>query len=93
VVITRESPWTDEARARALALTEYEDSLCHCGCGLPRDVAHKKQPFTVHDFVCYAGQAIAVVRRMHKAEHKDDEKWFEGRQYVAIPADDKADDN
>jgi hypothetical protein len=30
---------------------------------------------------------------MHKAEHKDDEKWFEGRQYVAIPADDKADDN
>ena len=92
VVVTRESPWNDESRARAIALTEHEDSICRCGCGLPRAIAHKKQPFTVHDSICYAGQAIDVVKRMHKAEHKDDEKWFEGRHYVAVPAD-ETDDN
>jgi hypothetical protein len=93
VVITRETPWDEKSQARALALTEYEDSLCRCGCGLPRDIAHKEQPFLVHDFVCYAGRAIEALRAKHRVEHKGNDAWFDGRQYVAVPADKKADDN
>jgi hypothetical protein len=32
-VTTRESEWTDQDRIEALALFEYEASLCPCGCG------------------------------------------------------------
>lgn len=84
VVVTRESPWDDKTRARALALTEYEDSICPCGCGLPRETAWKKQAFKVDHFVCYAGQAIEVLKDMHREEHKDD-AWFRGRHYFAVP--------
>lgn len=93
VVITRESPWDDKSRARALKLTEYEESLCHCGCGLPREIGHKKQGFKVHEVVCYAGKAVETVKRLHREQHKDDTAWFDGRQYVAVPADEAAPDN
>ena len=93
VVITRESPWDDKSRDRAIALTEYEDSLCHCGCGLPRDIAHKRQPFKVHEVVCYAAKATEALRRHHREQHKEDDSWFDGRQYVAVPVREAATDN
>jgi hypothetical protein len=87
VVITRESPWDDKSRARALALTEYEDSICRCGCGLPADMAHTKQPFKVHEVVCYATRAVEHLKARHREEHKGDDAFFYGRQYVAVPAE------
>jgi hypothetical protein len=91
-VIVRESEWDDASRARALALTEYEDGLCLCGCGLPRAIAHKRQHFTVDKFRCYAGQAIEGVRRLEKAKHEKDVDpgWDDGLHYYAVPADDPA---
>lgn len=32
-VTTRDSDWTDQDRTEVLALLEYEQSLCPCGCG------------------------------------------------------------
>jgi hypothetical protein len=58
VVVARESEWDDTTRARALALVEYEEGLCSCGCGLPREQAYLKQPFMVHKVTCYADKAI-----------------------------------
>lgn len=92
-VVTRESPWDDKSRARALALTEHEDSLCRCGCGLPADISHKKQDFLVHELVCYADKSIRALRRVHEKEHKDDPSFFDGRMYVAVPADEGGPDN
>lgn len=93
VIVTRESAWDDKTRARALALTEWEDSLCTCGCGLPREIAHRKQHFTVDSFVCYAGRATAGVRAADEEKHKDNQAWFYGRYYYAVPADSPPEDD
>jgi hypothetical protein len=62
-VVTRESPWDDASRGRALRLDEYESSICGCGCNLPVDVAHDPtRVFMVEDGVCYAGRALDQVR-------------------------------
>lgn len=92
-VVTRESAWDDNSRARAIALTEYEESLCGCGCGLPREVAHKKQGFNVDSFVCWAGRAVEQVKKADRAAHEGDEAWFAGRHYFAVPARQAVDDN
>lgn len=85
-MVVRESEWDDASRARALALTEYEDGLCLCGCGLPRSIGHKKQHFKVDSFTCYAGRAVEQVRRLKEAEHKDSEPgWNDGLHYYAVP--------
>lgn len=91
VVITRESPWDDNTRARALALTEYEDSLCSCGCGLPREVAHNDQPFRVDSFKCYASRAIRLAKEKLHKKHPDE--WFEDRHFFASPVKTEAADN
>lgn len=88
VVVTRESAWDDKSRARALALTEYEETICTCGCGLPREIAHKKQGFMVHRVTCYAGQAVTRERRKDEEKHKDDPTWGDGLRYFAVPATD-----
>lgn len=88
-VVVRESPWDDESRQKAIDLIEYEESLCHCGCGLPREVAWKKQPFMVHEAVCYAGKAIAELQEVHRKKHEqtgDYEAFMRGRHYFAAPA-------
>lgn len=88
VVVTRESEWDDNTRARALALIEYEDSLCRCGCGLPRREAHRKQPFMVHTYTCYAQKAAESKRRADHDAAKDTKEpgWDDGLHYVAVPA-------
>lgn len=83
-VVTRESPWDDKSRTRALRLTEYEDSLCK-GCGLPRDESHKAKGFKVHELVCRSCKATEMLRRHHQKQHEKDEAFFDGRQYVAVP--------
>jgi hypothetical protein len=93
VVIARESEWDDNSRQRAIALTEYEDSVCRCGCGLPREIAHKKQAFDVDTVVCYAGRAMKQLEDIDREKHKDDPAWFYGRHYVAWPAKPPPDDD
>jgi hypothetical protein len=87
VVVARESEWDDTTRARALALVEYEEGLCSCGCGLPREQAYLKQPFMVHKVTCYADKAIQSRRRADRELHeKDKPGWDDGLHYVAVPA-------
>lgn len=91
-VVTRESPWDDTSRERALKLTEYEEGLCTCGCGLPVKVAHdpeqaKKLGFIVHEYTCFAQKAIAQHRR--KKDEKNEKSspgWDDGLHYFAVPA-------
>jgi hypothetical protein len=80
--------WDDAARGRALRLTEYETSLCSCGCGLPMADAHKEQPFAVETFTCHAGRAIQQARRKANADAKAAKKpdgWDDGIYYLARP--------
>lgn len=96
-VITRESAWDDETRARALRLTEYEAGICSCGCGQPIDISFDpKRPFKVDFAVCQAGRAMAMVIReeQRKAKAKNGgelpEGWDDGRRYYVTPVDKEA---
>lgn len=90
-VITRETEWDDDTRARVLEATAYEDMLCRCGCGLPIDQAHVKQPFLVHDSICYASRALETKRRADAEAAKKAGKpdgWDDGLMYfVTLPED------
>jgi hypothetical protein len=92
VVVVRESEWDDASRDRALELTEYEETLCQCGCGLPMRIAHdpeqaKKLGFMVHEYKCYAAKAVAQHRRKKQEAHKESpEGWDDGLHYFAVPA-------
>jgi hypothetical protein len=92
-VITRESAWDEASRQRALRLTEYEDGLCKCGCGLPISVAHDPATtFAVDRITCRAGKAIKRVSRLDAKHAKDANKpdsWNDGLHYVAIPTQDE----
>lgn len=91
-VITRESVWDDESRGRALRLTEYEASICKCGCGLPMSVSHVDQAFKVEKFKCYAGRAIRMTSRRAAEDAKKakrPEGWDDGLFYFARPATDE----
>lgn len=91
-VVTRESMWDDESRGRALRLHEYERSICGCGCGLPRRIAHDpKQVFKVETTTCRASKARAQVERAEARAAEDQnrpEGWSDGLQFFAIPIDD-----
>lgn len=90
-IITRESPWDDESRRRALALAEYENSICQCGCGLPVDVAFDDaQAFKVDTIVCRAGKAKAQVERKTREAHEKDPNgaWSDGLYHYVVPVDD-----
>lgn len=92
VVVTRESPWDDQTRRRALELAEHEESICGCGCGLPMTVAHdpeqgKNLGFLVHEMTCYAGKSIAMHRRKREQDHENSAQgWDDGLHYFATPA-------
>lgn len=83
--MTREPEWNDSARARALRLDEYDQSI-DSDTGLPREEAYKDQPFVVHsDVVNHARAAIDRVRADDAEKHKDDPRWMDGRRYYAEP--------
>lgn len=94
-VVTRESLWSDEARARALGLQQYEDSICGCGCNLPMAQAHRQQPFLVDHYRCYAGMAKEAGKKKHRADAEAEAKknrtelpdnWETGlHYYVTLP--------
>jgi len=88
-VVTRESPWDEQSRGRALKLAEHEAGICKCGCGLPIDVAHDPtQVFGIERIKCRAGKAIHKVRRADEAAAKAANKpdgWDDGLHYSATP--------
>ena len=88
-VVTRESPWDETSRARALALHAYEADLCKCGCGRPASESYgTQQVYLVDSFTCAAGRAIAIKRKADEDQAKKDKKpegWNYGRHYYAEP--------
>lgn len=84
-VVTREPLWDDSDRGRALALGEYEASLCPCGCGQPLDeAADPKRAFSVESFRCQARRALEKIRRADRetAERvKKPDGWDDGLTY------------
>lgn len=88
-VVTRESPWDETSRQRAMALHAYESGLCKCGCGRPAAESYdSKQVYRVDSFTCTAGRAIEIVRRQEaeqaKKENRPDD-WNAGLHYYAEP--------
>jgi hypothetical protein len=90
-VITRESPWDDETRDRALRLHQYESNLCGCGCGQPVvETYGKQQVYKVDKFTCLAGRALAMAKREDDKEaerEKRPEGWKDGLHYYVEPID------
>jgi hypothetical protein len=86
VVVTRESEWDENSRARALGLVDYEESLDRVS-GLPRAEAYRKQPFMVHTVTNYAEKAVQAQKRKDREAHKKDaDGWDDGLNYVAVVA-------
>jgi hypothetical protein len=88
-VVTRESAWDEDSRARAVALQTYEADLCKCGCGQPASEAYDPtQVYKVDSFVCQAARAIELGKKeiAKKAEQDRWKKgWEIGRHYYAEP--------
>lgn len=76
--------WNDDDRERAIALDEYERSLCPCGCGMTRAEGHDpNRGFDIDWSTCYAGKAIAYARRQLRSQAEDSkgdvkEGWDDG---------------
>lgn len=93
-VVTRETAWDEETRARALALADYENSLCGCGCGLPVETAYDKtKAFKVDRLVCQAGRARQRVQReaYRQAESQQaahPEGWDDGLYFIVNAVED-----
>lgn len=82
-IVTREPEWDDSSRARAMKLDAYERSIDK-ETGLPVSEAYSDRPFIVHsDIVNYAARAIDRTKREDEAEHGDDPRWFDHRNYYA----------
>lgn len=66
-----EPEWSDEDRAYALALTDYDANRCP-GCGGQLDeTTDPKIADRVHHTKCHRCVAIAKVRDAYHEEHKD----------------------
>jgi hypothetical protein len=67
-VTTRDPDWNDQDRTEALALLEYEASLCPCGCGqLYEDTTSNWETgpeFTAIRKTCRARAAMTVEQRL-----------------------------
>lgn len=90
----REAEWLDSDRALALALTEYEQSLCPCGCGQPRELAWNPDSegwWQVGHLRCYAGAAKAAYVERNKLDGSDLTvvRWGlpDGRDLAALDLD------
>lgn len=81
-VVTHEPLWDDEDRGRALALDEYEHSICPCGCQQTiADATDPTRAFVIEDYVCLARRALAKHERAvtDRAEKtKKPEGWADG---------------
>ena len=84
--VVRESVWDDIAREQALGLVAWDEGLCTCGCGLPREEAHKAQVFMIDTETCYAAKAVESFKRTKRedAKRRDlPEGWDDGVHYFA----------
>jgi hypothetical protein len=94
-VIYREPEWNDEDRAKALALLEWEQGGCQCGCNQRlEDVYNPKQAWMIHTVKCTARVMIEKTKRqdMDKARRqypdgKLPDGWNDGVRYFAVKAD------
>lgn len=87
-VVTRTSLWDDNSRARAMRLSDYQATICSCGCGLPYAVSHDKdQGFIVDSSVCYAQRALSQVREAETKKNEHNPKWAIGRHHYVLPSD------
>lgn len=94
-VITRESPWDDESRGRALRLAEYDAGICSCGSGLPIVECLKDQTFLVDHTVHYGKRALdKVIAAEDKAAEQQNRPagWNDGwTWHVKVHKPDNAD--
>lgn len=66
--MTRESPWDDTERERAIAAWEYDQELCP-RCGNLREVcSNPEQDWHPQRLVCYASAMQAVAQRRYAAK-------------------------
>lgn len=90
VIVEREPEWDEPSRARAMALLEYEEGTCPCGCGQQMSVSHRPDTvFLVDTWKCTAGAAIEQQRRKAEAAAKESGKgdgWDDGMHFYARPA-------
>lgn len=74
-----------------MALAEYEETRCRCGCGQPVQVAaDPAQAFRVDVATCYAGRAKAREDRRRRQEAKDKNKpegWDDGQHLIVSPVE------
>lgn len=95
-IVTRESPWDDDSRGRALRLAEYENSMCGCGCNLPAAISYdESKVWAVDTITCQAGRALAQVTRMEsEAAEKQNRPagWSDGKHYYVVPQDSPPDE-
>lgn len=72
-VVHRETEWDEATRDRVVRAQEYEQSICSCGCGQPKEIAWDPtfEPWEVDDFTCYARKALETVRRAFEESHRD----------------------
>jgi hypothetical protein len=75
-VTTREPEWNDQDRTELLALIEYEQSLCPCGCGhLYEDTTSNYETgpeFVVTRITCRARAALLEEQRAAEDGGKGD---------------------
>jgi hypothetical protein len=92
-IVYREPEWSDEDRARVLALRAYDDSIDQ-DTNVPLTAAYNpKQAFMVHSTKNHAKAAKERVMRADREKHKDDKPgldgslWDDGLRYWVEPVD------
>lgn len=85
-VVKRKPLWTESDRQRAMALQEYEDSRCPCGCGLSIEESHDpNRAFVIDEVKCYARRALDrhadQLEKAAKAKNLPD-SWSDGLRFV-----------
>lgn len=72
-VTSRESRWTEQDRAEVLALADYRDGLCPCGCGhqMAETLSHEEKgpQFIADRVVCRA--RLQLIEAQIAAEDPD----------------------
>jgi hypothetical protein len=72
-LLRRSSEWIDQDYILAEAWSAYQQSLCPCGCGFPRDQAWDDTMdgwFEAHETACYAKAAKERWEKDHSERNK-----------------------